>query len=149
VVEWLEVDEEHMKEDNWDAFRQFIAEMKNGDLATIRVEGDDLGVYGVRWEGLQEILSSGQMVGTIAMADRPGYAFFQRYLELTHFHPTGPDSELMSLIFMKWGDLLWNIVLLPVAYKDHEDKPKYGEELIQEAAQVARMRLVRNGLPPG
>ena len=53
---------------------------------------------------------------------RPGVADCLQMLEHTHFASNTPRNDLFIMRIIEWGEILWGIVSIPVAEREHMDR---------------------------
>ncbi len=72
----------------------------------------------------------------VCMTGCPGIRSFIMSLEYSHFPPGTPMNDLFQYYLSKWEEMQWEIVQVPIKYKD----------LVWKVAEENRMRIV-DGVP--
>ena len=123
-----------------DAFADFVESINEGECGRILiVHGDIVGCH-VSLPQLRELVGDGRMVGVLCLLDRPGYGYFQRWLEMTHFPPLSEDEPLLVCLILRWR-MLWGITLVPRAWKRPDGSTHRGLPLLREGIERSGLRV--------
>lgn len=108
--------------------------MPNGNGLKVEYVDNSVAVFPVSRGDLISLLINQTKIPIVAMLNRPGSAFFVRYLEIEHYGPYSGRDDLFDLYYYKLDDIMYYIISIPSA----------DEAILEEVATATRMRLEKD-----